>query len=133
MRIWTPYDMFGEGEGAAVYGDQGYVILGNNSWRAYGPRNKLLRNEKGTYDNTTPHVEDFLSCMQTRKRPAADLETIGQPTSLLCHLGNAAWRAGRTLRFDSTNYRLLGDQDAARYLTREEYRKPWLLPKLEEV
>jgi len=133
MRIWTPYTMFGESEGAAVYGDQGYVILGNNSWRAYGPKNKLLRDEKGVYENTTAHVEDFLSCMQTRKRPAADLETIGQPTSLLCHLGNAAWRAGRTLRFDTMNYRLLGDQDAARYLTREEYRKPWLLPKLEEV
>ncbi len=132
MRIWTPYDMFGESEGAAVYGDQGYVILGNNSWRAYGPKNKLVRDEKGT-DNTTAHVEDFLSCMQTRKRPAADLETIGHPSSLLCHLGNAAWRAGRTLRFDATNYRLLGDQDAERYLIREEYRKPWLLPKLEEV
>ncbi|MHC4692721.1 MAG: Gfo/Idh/MocA family protein [Planctomycetota bacterium] len=133
MRIWTPYEMFGESEGAAVYGDRGYVILGNSSWRAYGPRNKLLREEQGTYGNTTAHVENFLSCMQTRKRPASDLETIGHPTNLLCHLGNAAWRAGRTLRFDATNYRLLGDQDAERYLTREEYRKPWLLPKLEEV
>ncbi len=133
MRIWTPYAMFGEGEGAAVYGDQGYVILGNNSWRAYGPKNKLLRQEKGSYDNTTPHVENFLSCMQTRKRPAADLETIGQPTSLLCHLGNAAWRAGRTLRFDTTTNRLIGDKDAERYLTRAQYRKPWLLPGLDEL
>lgn len=133
MRIWTPYEMFGEGEGAAIYGDKGYVILGNSSWRAYGPKNKLLREEKGSYDNTTAHVEDFLSCMQTRKRPASDLETIGQPTSLLCHLGNAAWRAGRTLRFDTTNNRLIGDKDAERYLTREQYRKPWLLPKLDDV
>jgi predicted dehydrogenase len=133
MRIWTPYDMFGETEGAAVYGDRGYVILGNNSWRAYGPGNKLLREEEGAGDNTTAHVEDFLSCMQTRKRPAADLETVGHPSCLLCHLGNAAWRAGRTLRFDATNYRLVGDQDAERYLTRKEYRKPWILPKLKEV
>jgi hypothetical protein len=93
----------------------------------------LLRDKEGSYDNTTAHVEDFLSCMETRKRPASDLETIGQPTSLLCHLGNAAWRAGRTLRFDATNNRLVGDQDAERYLRREEYRKPWLLPRLEEV
>jgi predicted dehydrogenase len=133
MRIWTPYEMFGESEGAAVYGDQGYVVIGNGSWRAYGPENKLLRDEKGSYDNTTAHVEDFLSCMQTRKRPAADLETIGHPSSLLCHLGNAAWRAGRTLRFDAKNYRLIGDKDAERYLTREQYRKPWLLPKLDQL
>jgi hypothetical protein len=71
--------------------------------------------------------------MQTRKRPTADLETVGHPSCLLCHLGNAAWRAGRTLRFDATNNRLIGDRDAERYLTREEYRKPWVLPKLEEV
>jgi hypothetical protein len=125
--------MFDEGEGAAVYGDQGYVVLGNGSWRAYGPGNKLLRNERGTYGNTTAHVEDFLSCMQTRKRPTADLETIGHPTNLLCHLGNAAWRAGRTLRFDATNYRLIGDKDAERYLMREQYRKPWLLPTVDEI
>jgi hypothetical protein len=93
----------------------------------------LLREEKGAYDNTAAHVEDFLSCMQTRKRPAADLETIGHPSSLLCHLGNAAWRAGRTLHFDATSYRLVDDQDAERYLRREQYRRPWLLPELEQV
>ena len=116
-----------------MYGDQGYVVLGNGSWRAYGPENKLLRDAKGTHQNTTAHVEDFLSCMQSRKRPTADLETVGHPTSLLCHLGNAAWRAGRTLHFDTVNYRLVGDQDAARYLTRGQYRKPWLLPTLDEI
>ena len=41
--------------------------------------------------------------------------------------------AGRTLRFDATNYRFQGDEDAAQYLTRPEYRKPWLLPKPDEV
>jgi len=133
MRVWTPYSMFGESEGAAVYGDKGYVVLGNDSWRAYGPRNKLLRDERGTYSNTVPHVEDFLSCMETREKPAADLETVGHPTSLLCHLGNAAWRAGRTLQFDAKKYRFIGDKDAEQYLTRPEYRKPWLLPKPENV
>lgn len=133
MRIWSPYTMFGETEGAIVYGDQGYVEIGNSAWRAYGPKNKLLRDEKGNPENTTAHVEDFLTCMQTRKRPGADLETIGHPSSLLCHLGNAAWRAGHTLRFDAANFRLIGDQDAARFLAREEYRKPWLLPELDEI
>jgi len=96
--------MFGEAEGAAVYGDKGYVVLGNNSWRAYGSRNKLLRNERGSYDNT-----------------------------VACHLGNAAWRAGRTLRFDAKDYRFIDDEDAAQYVPRPEYRKPWLLPAPEDM
>ena len=128
MRIWTPYPLEGEGEGAAVYGDQGYVVNGNSAWRAYGPRGKLIREEKGSYDNTVAHVENFLQCMKSREKPNADLETVGHPSSLLCHLGNAAWRAGRTLRFDAETYTCVGDDDANLYLKRPSYRKPWLLP-----
>ena len=69
--------------------------------------------------------------MRSRGKPNADLETVGHPSSLLCHLGNAAWRAGRTLRFDPATYTFAGDADANQFLTRAEYRKPWLLPKLE--
>ena len=133
MRIWTPYPMEREGEGAAVYGDKGYVVIGNDRWRAYGERGKLLRDEKGTYGNTEAHIEDFLDCMRTRKKPKADLETVGHPSSLMCHLGNAAWRAGRTLRFDADSYTFIGDDDANQYLTRPSYRAPWTLPKPSEV
>ncbi|MCA9214435.1 MAG: Gfo/Idh/MocA family oxidoreductase [Planctomycetales bacterium] len=130
MRIWTPYNMFDETEAAMVLGDNGYVVIGNESWRAFGPKHKLIRNETGGYDNTVAHVEDFLNCMQTRGKPAADLETVGHPSSLLCHLGNAAWLAGRTLRFDSENYRFIGDDDAQQFLSRPVYRKPWVLPDI---
>ncbi|MEC9093548.1 MAG: Gfo/Idh/MocA family oxidoreductase [Planctomycetota bacterium] len=133
MRIWSPYPMLGESEGAALFGDNGYIVIGNNSWRAFGPRDKLLKQEKGSYNNTNLHVVDFLNCMQTRKKPSADLETIGHPSSLLCHLGNAAWRAGRSLRFDSKNYTFIDDLQAQQYMTREQYRSPWTLPKLSEI
>jgi hypothetical protein len=71
--------------------------------------------------------------MRSRQRPNADLETVGHPSSLLCHIGNAAWRAGRTLRFDPQSYTFHNDAEANQYLTRAEYRKPWLLPKLADV
>ena len=29
MRVWTPYNSYDEGEGAVIYGDQGYIVLGN--------------------------------------------------------------------------------------------------------
>lgn len=133
MRLWSPYTLHGVTEGAAVYGDQGYIIIGNRSWQAFGPRNKLLRDEQGGADATKAHVENFLACMATRSKPVADLETVGHPSSLLCHLGNAAWRAGRTLRFDAENYRFINDADAEQYLTRAEYRAPWRLPSAGDV
>lgn len=126
LRIWSPYPMEGESEGAAVFGDQGYVILGNSRWRAFDAKGKQISEEKGSY-NDVGHAKDFLSSMRTRKRPAADLETVGHPSSMLCHLGNAAWRAGHTLVFDPTTYTAANPEDN-RFLSRPVYRKPWELP-----
>ena len=133
MRVWNAYPLHEESEGAAVYGDGGYVVIGNSRWRAYDEKGKLIKEAGGGYNNDIPHARNFLDCMRSRGKPNADLETVGHPSSLLCHLGNAAWRAGRTLRFDPTTYTFAGDADANQFLTRAEYRKPWLLPKLTEL
>jgi predicted dehydrogenase len=132
MRIWSAYPLHEESEGAAVYGDNGYVILGNSRWRAFDTKGKLLQEEKRAAPDTL-HAQNFLDCMRSRKRPAADLETVGQPSSLLCHLGNAAWRARRTLAYDVSTNSFDGDTDANRYLARPEYRRPWVLPKISDV
>jgi hypothetical protein len=131
LRIWTPYPLAGESEGAAVYGDKGYVTLSHRGWRAFNAKGEQVSHQGGSHNNVG-HVRNFLDCMRTRKRPVADLETVGHPSSLLCHLGNAAWRAGRTLRFDAEQYKFI-DDDANRYLTRDEYRPPWLLPAISEL
>jgi predicted dehydrogenase len=130
MRVWSPYPLEGESEGAAVFGDQGYVIIGNGRWRAFDARGNLVKEEAGTY-NDAGHAQNFIDCMHSRERPTADLETVGHPSSVLCHLGNASWRAGRTLRFDPETYTFIGDEDANRFLTRPEYRAPWILPKID--
>jgi hypothetical protein len=89
--------------------------------------------ESGSYDNDATHVQNFIDCMRTRERPNADLETVGHPSSGLCHLGNCAWRAGRTLKFDPNTYTFIGDPEANQYVTRPEYRKPYVLPALADV
>lgn len=133
MRVWNAYPQDGESEGASIHGDGGYVVIGNTRWRAFDGKGKLIKEEAGGYNNDLAHAQNFLDCLHTRGKPAADLETIGHPSSLLCHLGNAAWRAGRTLHFDPATYTFRGDADANQFLTRSEYRKPWLLPKLSQL
>jgi len=132
MRIWSPYPLDGETEGAAVLGDNGYIVIGNRRWRAFDAKGQQVADQSGG-DATTAHAENFIASMRSREKPAADLETIGHPSSLLCHLGNAAWRAGRSLRFDPETYTFVGDDEANRYLSRPEYRKPWVLPTLAEL
>jgi predicted dehydrogenase len=132
MRIWTAYPLFDEPEGALVYGDNGYLVMGNSRWRAFDAKGKLVKEESGQYDDGT-HVRNFLDCMRSRKAPNADLATVGHYSSLLCHLGNAAWRTRRTLRFDTDEYQFLDDADANKLLTRAEYRKPYVLPALDAL
>lgn len=132
MRIWSPYPLEGEREGAAVLGDEGYMVIGNRRWRAFNAKGEQVAEDAGG-DATVAHAQNFIDCIRSRRKPAADLETVGHPSSLLCHLGNAAWRCGRSLRFDPETYTFIGDQDANQYLTRPEYRKPWVLPKIAEL
>ena len=133
MRIWTPYPLDGEREGAAVLGDGGYMVIGNRRWRAFDAKGQQVADDTAGEDASRAHAENFIACMRSRRKPAADLETVGHPSSLLCHLGNAAWRAGRSLQFDPETYTFIDDEEANRYLTRPEYRKPWLLPKIAEL
>ncbi|MBN2477288.1 MAG: Gfo/Idh/MocA family oxidoreductase [Pirellulales bacterium] len=132
MRVWSRYPMEGEGEGAGVYGDGGYIVLGNGRWRAFDLGGNEVASDQGSY-NDVGHARNFIDCMRSREKPTADLETVGHPSSMLCHLGNLAWRAGRTVRFDPKTRTCLGDQEADVYLTRAEYRRPWGLPEIAEL
>lgn len=132
MRVWNQYPLHEESEGAALHGDGGYIVIGNGRWRAFDAKGKVVKEQSAGY-NDVGHAQNFIDCMRSRKKPNADLETVGHPSSMLCHLGNAAWRVGRTLRFDPDTYTFKGDSDANQYLIRREYRKPWVLPSLHDV
>lgn len=47
-----------------------------------------------------PHVQNFLECMRTRQKPAADLE-IGYHAALPCLLALEALQQNRTLGWDA--------------------------------
>ena len=129
MRVWTPYHYLGESEGSAVFGDRGYIVVGNSRWIAYGRQGEVLaRGEGGSHE--APHVQNFIECIKSRAKPNCDLETIGHPASVLCHAGNIAARIGRSLRLDSSSEAFIDDESANALRTRSEYRKPWTLPNV---
>jgi predicted dehydrogenase len=128
MRIWSPYPLEGESEGAAVYGENGFVVIGNRSWRAFGPGGKPTGDGgPGDWSGADrAHKRNFLDCMHSRKRPSCDIE-VGQVASVLCHAGNVAWRVNRKLVFDAATQTFTGDREANALVTRT-YRKGFELP-----
>jgi len=129
MRLWTPYRYNDETEGAILYGDKGYIVIGNRRWRAFDPGGKVLSQGAGENGGAS-HMRNFLDCMRSRKRPNADLETVGHPSSILCHSANVSWRLGRQVTLDPKTELFLNDAEANALRTRPIYRKPWELPRI---
>lgn len=124
MRIWTRYPEYGHSEGSAVFGDEGYIIIGNNGWKAYDAAGKLVKEHGGNSD-ATPHAQNFIDCVRSREKPLCDLETVGHPASVLCHAGNISARLGRTLTMDPETEMFENDDEANALRGRAEWREPW--------
>jgi predicted dehydrogenase len=73
-----------------------------------------------------PHLRNFIECVRSRRAPNADIEE-GHKSTRLCHLGNIAYRVGRTIRFDGATESIPGDAEAGQLLSRT-YRKPFVVP-----
>lgn len=129
LRIWAPYNYLEESEAAALFGDKGYIIVGNNRWRAFERGGKPLASGEGD-SHDKPHVQNFLDCIKSRNKPYCDLETVGHPASVLCHAGNISARlGGKRLVFDPTT-ETFDDPEANALRGRPEWRKPWILPEV---
>lgn len=129
MRVWAPYQYLNESEGAALFGDKGFLVIGNDRWTAFEKGGKVLASGAGD-SHEGPHVQNFIDCIKSRAKPYCDLETIGHPASVLCHAGNIAARVGRKLVLDHQNETFIDDDQANALRTRQEYRQPWLLPEV---
>jgi len=71
------------------------------------------------------HVKDFIDCIKSRKKPAADIN-IGHRSATVCHLGNIAVRTGKKINWDPKKETIPGNSEAASWLTKE-YRRPYSL------
>lgn len=106
------------------YGDKGTLVLGTGSnYRILDPKGKEVEKISTPASDRT-HFANFFDCIRADgKRPNSDIEE-GQKSTLLCHLGNIAYRVGRTLMIDPSTRAIIGDKEATALVGRE-YRKGW--------
>jgi predicted dehydrogenase len=74
-------------------------------------------------DTTDLHIRNFLQCVRSRQKPAADVET-GHRSTIVPHLGNIALRTGHKIHWDAQNEQIIDDHQACALLSRAA-RKPW--------
>ena len=131
MRLWSKPKLHGAGEGATIYGENGWVMLNNTSWKAFDADGKLVK--QGSSDvGQRAHIRNFLDAVRSRNRDSLNQEIYsGHVSSLMCHAGNISWRTGKKLRLDAKTQTF--DDDQANQLVGREHRKGFELPKLPDV
>lgn len=122
-RVWEKKGPEGESFGVVVHGSKGTLLFGNKGWEVRGGEEA---GDKTTNEIVGAHVKNFLDCVREGKAPNAEIE-IGHKSTRLCHLGNIAYRTGRTLFFDAEAETFKNDPEANKLLGRE-YRKGFELP-----
>ena len=73
------------------------------------------------------HVRNFFDAIRGDAKANAEIE-IAHNSTRLCHLGNIAYRTGKTLKFDAKTETT--DSPEANKLLGREYRKGFELPKV---
>jgi myo-inositol 2-dehydrogenase/D-chiro-inositol 1-dehydrogenase len=62
--------------------------------------------------------QNWIACIKSNSAPNASVE-IAHRTATAAHLGNIAVRMGRTIHFNPSGERIIGDDEAAAFLTRK--------------
>jgi predicted dehydrogenase len=106
------------------YGDAGVLAIdASGSYRIIDPKGREQRAVKGKWGDV-PHFANFVEAIRSGVRLNSPIDE-GQKSTLLCHLGNIAWRTGRTVDLDPGTGQLVGATRAVARLWSREYRRGW--------
>jgi len=108
-------------------GTEGWIFVSRNKF--FSQPESLIQSKIGLDEihlyNSIDHHQNFIDCVKSRTKPAAEVE-IGHRSATVCHLGGIAVRLGRKLRWDPAKERFIDDEQANKMLSRP-MRSPWRL------
>jgi len=83
--------------------------------------------QAGQYEVSSPHMQNFIDSVRSRKNPIAPVE-VGCSTNTLCCLANIATELQRPVKWDPATLSFGDDKEAASHrLYHYEYRRPYSL------
>ncbi len=119
---WSPLGVHDTSFGISFHGTEGTIVVSGSGYATYDMQRKEVATQSGP-GGDADHFQDFLDAIRNNRRPNADIEQAHRST-LLCHLGNIAYRTGTTLHTDPANGHILDNPDAQAMWSRE-YAKGW--------
>jgi predicted dehydrogenase len=127
VRPWMTNKEDGVEVGNLFYGDKGYMVInGYNDYKTFMGKE---RTPGPSGHAGGDHYQNFIDAVRVRDKSKLNgpVETAHLAAGL-AHLGNIAYRLGRTLKFDPKKEEFISDTEANSQLSRK-YRAPYALPK----
>jgi len=118
------------GQGIKFNGTKGWLKVARGYIECSDP--KLLPKEEkkigaGQYEVSSPHMQNFIDAVRSRKNPIAPVE-VGCSTNTLCCLANIATELKRPVKWDPATLSFGDDLEAANHrLYHYHYRNPYTL------
>jgi predicted dehydrogenase len=108
-----------------VYGEGGSVSFGSrDEYTLFDEKGAEIESKKENASDI-PHFQNFIDSIREGAPLNSEIEE-GQKSTLLCHLGNIAWRTQSTVLFDAATKSVTGPlAEAQRALWSREYRPGW--------
>ena len=104
-----------------VWVDRGHFEASNDEWLAGVPADKY----KVKLYKSDNHQGNFIECVKSRKPTITPVETAHH-SAIPGHLGLISMLVGRKIKWNVSNERISGDDEATKLMSRG-YRSPWRL------
>ncbi len=120
---WSPAYEPSSGIYIELRGEGGTIFMDDRGYKILDLKRKLVASEKGKHDDAD-HLLNFFHSVRGGSRPNCDVED-GHKSTMICHLGNIAFRTGQPLKIDPSNGHIKSNATADK-LWACEYRTGWL-------
>jgi predicted dehydrogenase len=106
------------------YGEGGTMGINfdRDSWTLFDPAGKEVSRGRGKGGGDAAHVGNFLDAVRGNARLNSPIDE-GQKSTMMCHLGNIAYRTSTVVRCDPTTGKLIENPAGEKLWQRESYRK----------
>jgi predicted dehydrogenase len=104
------------------YGENGSLTQDGAGYKVYDLKGVEVGRGTGPAGDKI-HMENFISAIRAGGKLNSEIQEA-QKSTLLCHLGNIAYRTGRAIQFDPASQKIV-DAPEAQALWAREYRPGW--------
>ncbi len=110
----------GKGHMIRFMGEEGEVLVSRGDKLdtvSASLKNVVLKSSDRHLYQSSDHRADWLNAIRTRKQPICNVN-IGHRTATICHLSGISERLGRPVRWDPKAEQIVGDAEAAKWMSR---------------